>query len=1509
MRAFIIVLAVLNGLLSSPVQAATPQFAPIPQLYFTKVFGGANPLPQVLSVTSVGTGFVFGTSIATASGGSWLSSPDAGYNFETPSSISVVVNPVITLAVGTYTGQVLLSGPAGVSLPVTVTLTIAAAGSTYFDNFPGGMSFAMKTGGTSITSQNIQVRNAGSGTLNWTLTDSTSDGGSWLTISSSSGTGPAQITVGVTVANLPGGGLTGGTFIGQLLFQNAGGNCTVPISVVVGANTFYQINPLAFTMLSGGANPLPQILKVASTGTAFAFSVSSANANGGAWLTSPDDDYDFDTPSAISVVVNASPTLAVGNYTGQIVFTATGNSVAIIVPVTLTVAAAGSTYLDNLPGGMSFSMPTSGTTITSQTLQIRNAGTGTLNWTLTGSTSDGGPWLTVSASSGAAPSLVTIGVSVANLPNSGLIAGTFIGQLLVQTAGSSVTVPVSVVVGSNVFSQINGINFTKVFGGANPLPQTLTVASIGANFAFSVSSSTATGGAWLSVADDDYDFNTPTAVTATVNASPTLAVGTYTGQIVFTATSNSMAITVPVTLTVAAAGSTYFDNLPGQISFSLMTGSSNKPPAQTIQIRDGGTGTLSWTLTENTSDGGDWLSASAESGTAPSLVSISVSPQNLPGQGLIAGTFLGEIVLQSAGNGSVTVPVSVVVGANVFNQVNAINFTMPFGGANPLPQTLTIASTGTNFAFSVSSSTATGGAWLSVADDDYDFNTPHTVTAVVTASPTLAAGTYTGQIVLIATNNSMAITVPVTLTVAAPGSAFFDNVQGQMSFSFQTATGNPPSQSVQIRNGGSGTLSWTAATNTSDGGNWLTVSAASGTAPSTVTVGILASALPGEGLIAGTFTGELVFLTSGSTATIPVSVVVGPNVFVQLSPLSFSKGFGGANPSSQPLTISSTGTNFAFSVTSASGTGGAWLSVADDDYDFNTPTAVTVAITAIATLAPGTYTGQVVLTTTSGTNAVTVPVYLTVANPFTINPTSASVPATGSSGTVTVTSTSATAPWTAVSNASFITVTAGSSGTGNGTVSYTVAANTSASQQIGTITIGGLTFTVTEAAGGQAPPEVTVFSPSQGATGVSTAASLTWGAVTGATSYNVYFGTSNPPPSVTTTTGTSYTPPAMNPDTTYYWSVTAVNSFGATSSVLWSFTTASPTACSFGLSPGSASLPATGTSTAEPCPNSSGQPSCGVSPEVPVTFTVTPSAACGAWTATSSNPEFLQITSGASGSGAGTVGFVLLNNTHNGRQSYTITVANAAASASYSVTEGGNGDSEVYREVYALYEQLLGRDPDPGGFAFWTGSGGAGLGQMADDFLTSPEAFNSDFLVMAAYQAATDAPPTYAQYNAAVTSMRAGTQTVPGLFTSLTGAGFSMTTLYQNLLNRAPTAADSSCTSMTLAGCFQTIIGYPSNTTPVGAANNEFQSTGIYNTTLAGDHTNALYVQMIYYVTLSRDPDPSGLAFWIGIANSGGPGVLFQGAAGYATRIQILGPGTPGQGFIGSTEFQGLFAN
>ena len=80
---------------------------------------------------------------------------------------------------------------------------------------------------------------------------------------------------------------------------------------------------------------------------------------------------------------------------------------------------------------------------------------------------------------------------------------------------------------------------------------------------------------------------------------------------------------------------------------------------------------------------------------------------------------------------------------------------------------------------------------------------------------------------------------------------------------------------------------------------------------------------------------------------------------------------------------------------------------------------------------------------------------------YTLSSSSTSVGAAGSTGTVDVTS-NAGCTWTAVSNDSWITVTSGSSGGGNGTVSFTVAANTGEARS-GTITIAGNTFTVNQA--------------------------------------------------------------------------------------------------------------------------------------------------------------------------------------------------------------------------------------------------------------------------------------------------------------------------------------------------------------------------------------------------------------------------------------------------------------
>jgi hypothetical protein len=87
---------------------------------------------------------------------------------------------------------------------------------------------------------------------------------------------------------------------------------------------------------------------------------------------------------------------------------------------------------------------------------------------------------------------------------------------------------------------------------------------------------------------------------------------------------------------------------------------------------------------------------------------------------------------------------------------------------------------------------------------------------------------------------------------------------------------------------------------------------------------------------------------------------------------------------------------------------------------------------------------------------------------YSISPTSKSFSANAGNGSVNVTSLTGCG-WTAVSNASWIIVTSGSSGSGSGAVNYSVAANGANSSRTGILTVAGNTLTVTQAASGAVP--------------------------------------------------------------------------------------------------------------------------------------------------------------------------------------------------------------------------------------------------------------------------------------------------------------------------------------------------------------------------------------------------------------------------------------------------------
>ena len=85
-----------------------------------------------------------------------------------------------------------------------------------------------------------------------------------------------------------------------------------------------------------------------------------------------------------------------------------------------------------------------------------------------------------------------------------------------------------------------------------------------------------------------------------------------------------------------------------------------------------------------------------------------------------------------------------------------------------------------------------------------------------------------------------------------------------------------------------------------------------------------------------------------------------------------------------------------------------------------------------------------------------------VACTFSISPTRAAIGRAGGTGSVSVTA-GAGCSWTAVSQASWITVTGGATGAGNGTVTYSAAPMTGNGARNGRLTIAGLTFTLKQA--------------------------------------------------------------------------------------------------------------------------------------------------------------------------------------------------------------------------------------------------------------------------------------------------------------------------------------------------------------------------------------------------------------------------------------------------------------
>jgi len=323
---------------------------------FAAAVGGTAPA-QALTVSSSPSGTVFTAAITvnTPAGGNWLSiSPSSG-NLTTNQNLTVIVNPS-GLAAGTYNGDIGLTAN-GATLTVPVNLVVGSTTGGQVTVSPSSLSFSAVSGGSAPAAQKLTVSSA-AGSAGVSFTAAASSTGNWLSVSPTSGTTQATLTVSVNQANLSAGNNTG-----TITITPTGGSAqVVEVSLDVVSQPEVAVSPgsLNFSFQAGsGGSVTPGQLTVSASGGTASFQASASSS--GNWLSVTPTSGSTSTSTTLTVQVNPAGLAAqAAPYTGTITIAGVnGTEGSGTVNVSLTVTAPLPTITAVLNGGSYASGPVS----------------------------------------------------------------------------------------------------------------------------------------------------------------------------------------------------------------------------------------------------------------------------------------------------------------------------------------------------------------------------------------------------------------------------------------------------------------------------------------------------------------------------------------------------------------------------------------------------------------------------------------------------------------------------------------------------------------------------------------------------------------------------------------------------------------------------------------------------------------------------------------------------------------------------------------------------------------------------------------------------------------------------------------------------------------------------------------------------------------------------------------------------------------------------------------------
>ena len=309
-------------------------------------------------------------------------------------------------------------------------------------------------------------------------------------------------------------------------------------------------------------------------------------------------------------------------------------------------------------------------------------------------------------------------------------------------------------------------------------------------------------------------------------------------------------------------------------------------------------------------------------------------------------------------------------GAKVTVDPATLSFPLNQGSATAITKVLRVSNLSNQAqTFTASAQASNGGSFIT-ASGGGSIGAFSSSSISVTVNPgNLVPGTYTGTVSVIVSSSNQTFSIPILVTVTSAQQQLQLSASG-LRFQAVSGAGAPPSQSITVLNGGSGSLDFAAKATTISGGSWLSVSPTSGRADQISSPVVTVSVNP-SGLAAGDYYGQVTFTASGvanspQTASIVLNVAAsGTTIDATVKPTGviFVGTAGGTNPASKSITITNpNSTPLSFNTATFFGQSNSWFTVSPPGGSVTPAAPVQLTLQPnITGLTAGVYQGEVVI--------------------------------------------------------------------------------------------------------------------------------------------------------------------------------------------------------------------------------------------------------------------------------------------------------------------------------------------------------------------------------------------------------------------------------------------------------------------------------------------------------------------------------------------------------------------